>query len=101
MDRSPIRYAMWFQRETSARDKEILARRNRRFRKKLEQYAESSGRMLFDSKWMSEEEATEKFRALNRDSKLKIVEVSVLLVIMFFGTLMPFAVLAILGGIAA
>lgn len=71
------------------------------FTEQLARRAEETGQVLFDGQWMTVEEAEQRYRRLKLDSGLKIAELVIALALMFIGSIMPFVLLAIVGGIAA
>jgi len=73
--------------------------RSKTFTQKLALRAEETGQVLFDSHWLTVQESTQSYHRLKRDSKLKVVELTIIFILMFFGAIMPFAILALLGGI--
>ncbi len=78
----------------------IPSDRNKTFTRKLAMHAEKMDQVLFNSHWLTVEEATQRYRQLKWGSMLKVVELIIVFILMFFGALMPFALLALLGGIA-
>lgn len=77
----------------------IPSDQNKAFTRKLALRAEKTDQVLFDNHWLTVQEAAQHYRRLKRDSMLKIVELTILFILMFFGAIMPFAVLTLLGGI--
>lgn len=77
----------------------IRSDQNETFTQKLALRAKKTDRVLFDNHWLTVQEAAQHYRRLKRDSMLKIVELTILFFLMFFGAMIPFAVLALLGGI--
>lgn len=89
-----------FQRENPDNDMNVPPYRNSRFRRKLERTVEENDLVLFNSHWMDIESAKQLYRRFELDSKLKVAEIIVVLVLLFFGAIMPFMMLGLRGGIA-
>ena len=84
---------------TTENDMNIPSDRNKIFTQKLALRAEETDQVLFDSRWMTVQESAYHYRRLKQDSTLKVAEMIIFFMLMFFGAMMPFAVLALLGGI--
>jgi len=69
------------------------------FSQKLAERAERAEQVLFENQWLTAEEARQQYRKLRLDSTVKVAELILFLMLILFGTAIPFAVLALLGGI--
>ena len=70
-----------------------------RLTEKLALHAEESGQILFDGQWMTVEEAEQQYRHEELDGKFKQAELIFALALLFIASLLPFTLLAIVGGL--
>ena len=70
-----------------------------RLTNKLARHAEETGHILLDGQWMTVEEAEQQYRHKELDGKLKRMELVFVLALLFFASIMPFALLVGVGGI--
>jgi hypothetical protein len=77
----------------------IPSDQNKIFTRKLALRAEETDQVLFDSHWMTVQETAHHYHRLKRDSTLKVAELTIFFMLILFGAMMPFAILALLGGI--
>ena len=73
--------------------------REREFVAWLTKRTEESNDVLFEGRWVSEQEAAQRYRRLQWRSRRRILELGGLGLLVFVLTFVPFLVLAILGGI--
>jgi len=67
---------------------------------KLALRAEETGQVLFDGQWMTIEESEQLYRRMKLDGRLKQAELVFAMMLLFFASVTPFVVLALVGGIA-